>query len=489
MAIVWTVTESNCQGSFPMNRHLRTGTRPISQFCCLTLILLGFSQPKTTFLLCLGMSTPDTAVHRRVPTLRDGSSSSSQNLILSAVSAKDADVMTKQRVQEMLQRTEEGSPFTDEEIMDICHSIQNLVPQKAPIDFEGLRQLLKSSAHLSHKNWAVTSDNGDKLSAVLSISSGETTIRDATTTTDRRESLTTHAKQLLERILKEGNWMAAVKEAPPMDSTTDRPWAVLVTGVNGIRKTTSMYQPWFGELLAEALCAPAGAEIAPKSQNMPTGTNSFFRQLDHMICTLTNEEFARLYAWAASQLESDDEIPSTRLVNDYSEYKAAIFARYRTLSELLGGLLLREAQKVNINCLMETSGKDVAMFHYIDHFFGGTKYNKLALHFTINDLECAKGSVDRRMTQEIQDGVKALKSEDFFDLIYANAGGPYGSQVLDGIQKDSEKVWETEVLSGNVGSDWYKATIAINARETGPWTAQAVKPDGTLGKSFIFERR
>ena len=46
---------------------------------------------------------------------------------------------------------------------------------------------------------------------------------------------------------------------------------------------------------------------------------------------------------------------------DYSDYKAAIFSRYRTLSELLGGLLLREAQKVNINCLMESSGKDVGM--------------------------------------------------------------------------------------------------------------------------------
>ena len=407
---------------------------------------------------------------------------------MSEVSAKDADVMTKQRVQQMLQRTEEGSPFTDEEVLDICHSIQNLVPQTAPIDFEGLKQLLKLSAHLSHKNWAVTSGNGDKLSNVLSISSGGTTSLGVPSTDGGESSLTTHAKQLLERILKEGNWMAAVKEAPPVDSTTERPWAVLVTGVNGIRKTTSMYQPWFGELLAEALCAPAGMEINSKSQKLPTGINSFFRQLDHMICTLTNEEFAKLYGWAASQLESGDDIPSTRVVNDYSEYKAAIFARYRTLSELLGGLLLREAQKVNINCLMETSGKDVAMFHYIDHFFGGTKYQKLALHFTINDLECAKGSVDRRMIREIQDGVKALKSEDYFDLIYANAGGPYGSQVLDAIQKDSEKVWETEVLSGNVGSDWYRATIAINARETGPWTAQAVKPDGTLGKTFTFER-
>jgi hypothetical protein len=208
-----------------------------------------------------------------------------------------------------------------------------------------------------------------------------------------------------------------------------------------------------------------------------------------MICTLTNEEFTKLYSWAASQLPTDDSIPSEQLVKDYSEYKAAIFSRYRTLSELLGGLLLQEAQKVNINCLMETSGRDVAMFHYVDHFFESTKYNKLALHFTVNDLDCAKQSVDRRMIQEIQDGVKAVKNGDVFDIIYANAGGPYGSQVLEGVQKDSDKVWETEVLSGNVGRDWYKATIAINAHPTKPWTAQAVKPDGSLGTIFTFEQR
>ena len=131
------------------------------------------------------------------------------------------------------------------------------------------------------------------------------------------------------------------------------------------------------------------------------------------------------------------------------------------------------------------------MFHYVDHFFP-TNYNKLALHFTINDLDCAKGSVDRRMTHEIQAGAKAVKDLDSasaWDIVYTNQGGPYGSQVLEGIQKDSDRVWETEVLSGNVGQDWYKATIQINAHPTEPWTAQAVKPDGSLGTKFTFERK
>lgn len=461
----------------PRNRQGTTASTkggPISSYFVLVVwTLVGLCRS-----LGVAMSTSDS-VMQRLPTLRKPSISVPR---IVAASAEDTDALTKRRVQQMLQRAEDGSPFTDDEVRDICHSIQNLVPEDAPIDFEGLKHLLKAAAHLSHKNWGVTSDNSEKLRDILAVSAAEYQ--------SDGESLATHSKQLLERILKEGNWRAARNEAPVMHSNTERPWAVLVTGVNGIRKTTSMYQPWFGQLLSEALCLPAGVESSsPQPTNLPTGSNSFFRQLDHMICTLANEEFSMLYSWAASQLDGADGIPSAGVVADYSQYKAAIFTRYRTLSELLGGLLLREAQKVNINCLMETSGRDVAMFHYIDHFFGDTKYNKLALHFTINDLACAKASVDRRMIQEIQDGVKALNSDDYFDVIYANAGGPYGSQVLEGIQKDSEKVWETEVLSGNVGSDWYKATIAINAREEEPWTAQAVKPDGSLGTTFTFERR
>ena len=36
-------------------------------------------------------------------------------------------------------------------------------------------------------------------------------------------------------------------------SHVKKPWVVLVTGVNGIRKTTSVYQPWFKKALAAAL--------------------------------------------------------------------------------------------------------------------------------------------------------------------------------------------------------------------------------------------
>ena len=176
--------------------------------------------------------------------------------------------------------------------------------------------------------------------------------------------------------------------------------------------------------------------------SLPCGSNTFFRQLDHMIATLCNEEFIRLYSYTRDMLvvdidakgEMHQEQPSSDIIQLYSNMKAAIFSRYRTISELLGVILLREAQGIPINCMVETSGRDVAMFHYIDHFFPAATYNKLALHFTINDLQCAKTSVDQRMIDEIQSGIAALDKNNIFDIINANVGGPYGSEVLAEIQ-------------------------------------------------------
>ena len=260
---------------------------------------------------------------------------------------------------------------------------------------------------------------------------------------------------------------------------------------SGIRKTTSMYQPWFPKLLREALQCPATLESSAAVATpavLPDGTNSFFRQLDHMIATLCNEDFATLYRLTRDCLPESSMEPSSEIIQQYSDMKAAIFTRYRTLSELLGVVLLNQAQKLKLNCMLETSGRDVAMFHYVDHFFPSENYRKLALHFTINEIDYAKASVDQRMVDELHLGLAALEQQNVFASINANQGGPYGSQVLEGVQADSDRVWKTQVLTGSVGQDWYKATIQINGSNEG-WTARAVRPDGSLGTEFTFERR
>jgi len=408
---------------------------------------------------------------KRLPTLRRMTSSTLSK-------DDDAKSIMIDRTDSMAARAKDKTPFTTDEVRDIINSLHNITPKFANIDWEALEQLLLEVAHLSHKDWHVTGSNSAKMADIL---------------LPDNDGLNTnaHAQQILERCLHEGNWHQALAHAN-INNKLNKPWAVLVTGVNGIRKTSSIYQPWFSEVLKEALIPPNSSageeddEIALK--NLPNGDNSFFRQLDHMICTLCNEDFSTLYALTGAQLE-DDKRPSKELIKQYSNLKASIFSRYRTLSELLGVLLLTEAQKHNINTMCETSGKDIAMFHYINHFFPDS-YNKLALHFTINDLRFAKQSVDERMESEMMTGKASLESDDVVQLIYANIGGPYGSEVLEEVQKDSDRVWNEVIMNeneeGGVVKDWYKASMRINAYDIKPWTIQAVKADGSFGKEYIF---
>lgn len=441
---------------------------------------------------------------KRAPTLRKMTSSS-----LSDSSPTNASQVMIARTNSMGSRAKDRTPFTPEELQDVINSLHNITPKDHAknIDWDALERLLGDIAHLSHKDWEVTGQNSEKMANILL----PTTNNGGGCDGDGLSCQNSH--QMFERILHEGNWDGALEHANTKNNdgeNMNKPWAVLVTGVNGIRKTTSVYQPWFSKVLQEALVAPeaeGGGKQKFDLEVLPNGDNSFFRQLDHMITTLCNEDFSMLYALTGAQLENSnddsaakgndtkdaDNDPPKELVKQYSNLKASIFSRYRTLSELLGVLLLKEAQTANINTMCETSGRDIAMFHYIDHFFSD-KYNKLALHFTINDLSCAMQSVDARMVREMKKGKEALASEDVLEVIYANSGGPYGSEVLAGVQADSDRVWEDVVMKKcgddgdgeGVGNDWYKAAMRINAHVEKPWTIQAVRPDGTLGTEYTF---
>ena len=75
------------------------------------------------------------------------------------------------------------------------------------------------------------------------------------------------------------------------------------------------------------------------------------------------------------------------------------------------------------------------------------------------------------------------------EVIYANVGGPYGSEVLRRVQEDSDRVWE-EVVKGNgaggCGDGWYVAAMRINASNEKPWTIQALRQDGKFGTEYTF---
>ena len=372
----------------------------------------------------------------------------------------------------------ESAVFSEEELSCVVKAMRNILGESAGLDEEGSRRVSQQFAHTSHKIWERTEEESIELEKVLPAA-------------DSNEF-----KRLLFRVLEGGNWDGAMDHALSNSKSSEpQPkWAVLITGLNGIRKSTSVYQAWFQDVLYESLVKDG---YEGEKFFLPTGQTTFFRQLDYIVATLANEDFRQLY-----------DIPSGD-VDAYATLKDAIFARYRKLAEMVGMLLIRLARQSSMNVMVETSGRDVAMYRYIDYCFPAEDYKKLVVHFTINDIAFACESVDRRMTGEIRTGATALASlrasssgsgssegtegdsplnavpAAVRGLIEANAGGPYGSAVLPGVEAASNEVWATvKDGSAGVGQDWLKASIEILAHKDKDWEA---RPSGG-GTTHVFRR-
>jgi len=409
--------------------------------------------------------------------------------------------------QEMKELASSNTAFSHSEVEKVVRSLQILAEgTDESIDWDAFRNLVSRTAHLSHKNWVQTEKSANELSEIFGGPDHPS------------------FQKMFQRVLSDGNWAGGLRASATAEK---KPWAVLVTGLNGIRKTTSIYQPWFKACLSEALRPEIDQEQTPLLL-LPSGDDSFFRQLDYMIATLAAEDFASLYGFAARGCS----------VDNYSVAKESIFARYRTLAETLGIVLVREAQRRGMNVMVETSGRDLASFAYMDHLFpddnvesdaaeehvlpasSAPSYTKLVVHFTVNDLGFAERSVDQRMVGEMAAGANLLQKETpctskstsvassppppplvrpevSAALVAVNAGGPYGSKILGGVQADSDRVWKevsssapTASASGSTGGDnvqfstWRKANIAINAKEEGSWTARAVRSPFNQGHPF-----
>ncbi|OSX72239.1 hypothetical protein BU14_0453s0005 [Porphyra umbilicalis] len=335
------------------------------------------------------------------------------------------------------------------------------------VDWDGLRALLATAGHRPHKDWAATGAAAATARACL--------LRGRRVDDPRSGAF----RRMWARVLGEGNWGGAVEAAAASgrDGAADtRPWAVLVTGVNGIRKTTSLYQPWFPSLLATSLAAAGHSPV--DASRLPVGGTSWFRQLDHLVATVGAAEFRRLYAGAAG---------ASPPVDAYAAHKDGIFARYRTVAEVLGMALVLEAAATGsgLNVLVETSGRDIAMFHYVNAVFPADGYRKLALHFTVNTLDAAAASVSARMAAEMGAGTAAAAGGGgIHALIAANAGGPYGPDALPGVQADAERVWGEVTGAARRGEGaavgWWTASVTVEAA-LGPdgWSATAASPGGS----------
>ena len=344
----------------------------------------------------------------------------------------------------------ELAPFSEAEVASVVASLANVGLDAGRADAVGA--VLRDRAGNSHKDWAATEAGGAALAAALPAADSD------------------EFAEIFEKVLGGGGWAGAVAAARARPESA-KPWVVLVTGVNGIRKTTSIYEPWFGDALREAIVGPGGARA--DVEDLPVGSTSFFRQLDFVIATAANEDFRRLYG-----IED---------VAAYAAAKDAIFSRYRTVAEMVGALLVAEAKTRDLNVMLETSGRDVAMFEYVDHFFPDDRYRKLALNFEIEDLAFAERSVDSRMLGEMARGKAAAAAGDARAVVDANAGGPYGSAVLAGVQRDSRACW-AKVAAGDagVGATWHMASLAISPSDDAPWTLRAAAAGAT---SFAYSPR
>ena len=130
-----------------------------------------------------------------------------------------------------------STKFTTAELETTVQSFKNLAPY---IDATALKQVLMNSAHKSHKEWFNTERAAKQMETAifpLGLSSSPVLFR-----------------VLFKRAIIDGRWNTAAAHAKKRTLQSDsKPWVVLVTGVNGIRKTTSVYQAWFRQLLHQAL--------------------------------------------------------------------------------------------------------------------------------------------------------------------------------------------------------------------------------------------
>ena len=209
---------------------------PLAFVAATTALLASFSNnnkmaPRKKIKLLSSLSSSLSSSSDIIRTLRPFSTS--QHAPLSpAEAAKQLQTLTA----EMNSRA--GQPFTKAELDGVVHSLQNVVPPDAAldgrIDWNELREFLLETAHLSHKDWAVTETNAARLGQILLPSDGSSSSSNnnnqiAVLADDSSNSVV--AQQMFERILREGNWNGAMAQATKTQASQEKPWAVLVTGV------------------------------------------------------------------------------------------------------------------------------------------------------------------------------------------------------------------------------------------------------------------
>jgi hypothetical protein len=373
--------------------------------------------------------------------------------------AKAADLDMK-RLRALKSRATELAVFNQDEALSAVRSLTYAVSRvPGTLPWEEYKNFLKTYAHRNFKD----------------LSEMEAAARELMQTFLNPLTDPEQFREIFQRVYEEGGFYRALRYADEERPKRLKPWVVVVAGVNGIRKTTCMYQTWIKEVIHDALKEVHGDDV-PKLEELPDGLNSFFRQLDHLIATVGSQDFKALY--------------NVRDLEEYTAIKDGIFSRYRKMADIFGVVMIEDIKKYKTNVLIETTGQNNGQLVYVDHFFPKEKFNKLFLHFKINDISLAEQTVDDRMLSEMEAGYQLMNGSNSScsvkDIINVNKGGGQNSKVLRKVQDDSDKTWN-KILEGEFARDWFKASITVNAHKSKPWTASATSSKHNV-RSFPIHR-
>ena len=152
----------------------------------------------------------------------------------------------------MQQAADDRAFFTDGELASVTTALERL-----GLDHDrgrpASRRFWEEVAHLDYKRWHMTRATATSLANELPPVSD------------------IEFANAFKRVLEGGNWAPASIYAAAKQSKNDRdrPWVVLVTGLNGVRKTTAIYEPWFEAALAEAIVGPDGSAARRSASSCP----------------------------------------------------------------------------------------------------------------------------------------------------------------------------------------------------------------------------
>lgn len=260
-------------------------------------------------------------------------------------------------------------------------------------------------------------------------------------------------------------------------NNSSKPWVVVVMGLNGIRKTSLMNMNK-GNTIATLL----NKHLPTISiEDMPTGENSFFRQLDFMIPSISSKFF--------------EEFKKFKGKLDLFFYK---IAKHILFTSMIGTLAKVWLQVVSIilgglkyNMLIEATGQNFDQVDSIDKLSVFTDYNKLIIRCDVPTDKVSLDLVGQSISVRFENEFEELKKSDP-NLAYTTIIGGSTTEKEESIEfsdgstqetisyisvnEKSRNTWE-EKKNMEKYTHWKKAEIIIFPYKNKDWDFSIVSKE------------